>query len=122
MILKVLLTIGTLAVIGAEASNACYAPPLVYGGVCKSKTAIIGHDGARVSYSITPTNNAKPLVCCKARGCGPSHHSSCSGWGMYDIGCSHSSFQAVLPWGSNADHPAIQCYGNPTGTSIEWSH
>ena len=100
----------------------CYAPPVVYGGTCQSDTAVFGNPETRVTYVINQINNVGTLICCQALGCGPHNSKICSKWGMYEIGCSTSSIDICLPWGSNVAKPAIKCKGAPSGTSIEWSH
>ena len=103
------------------ARNSCYAPPFVYGSTCYSSTSIIGSPGYKIRYSIEQVNNVGTLICCQALACGPAYTSSCSGFRMYDIGCSTGSISATMPWGNNLATPAIKCKGNPSPTSIQWS-
>lgn len=103
------------------ARNGCYAPPFVYGYTCRSSTSIFGSPGYRITYSIRQVNNAGTLICCQALACGPAYGSSCSGFGMYNLGCSSGSISATMPWGNNLATPAIKCKGTPFGTAIEWS-
>ena len=121
-ILPFLLILGGSLLLRAHADDACYAPPFVYGGECKASTGVIGSPGLKITYSIDQVNNVGTLICCKALGCGSVTDTDCSTWGTYDLGCSSSSIVASLLWGNNAATPAIQCYGNPTGTSIQWSY
>jgi len=89
-------------------SRWCYAPPFFYGAVCSSPIVVFGSREGRMSYSVSQVNNIGTLICCKARGCGPAYSTSCSGWGMYSIGCSTASIRATLPLGNNLAPPAIQ--------------
>ena len=58
MLLKVILLVGSLAVVTESYSknvkdiNGCYAPPAVYGGECFSSTSIFGAPGYKVTYSL----------------------------------------------------------------------
>ena len=109
-----------LFVTASASRNACYAPPLVYGGVCTG-TGIFGSDGYILTYSIDQVNNAGTLLCCQVRGCGPIGGRSCTTFGFYDAGCSSSSIVVSVPWGNNAATTAIRCKGVATGTSVQWS-
>ena len=104
------------------ARNSCYAPPSFYGSTCRSSTSIFGSPGYRIRYSIEQVNNVGTLICCQVLACGPAYTSSCSGFRMYDIGCSTGSISATMPWGNNLATPAIKCKGSPFGTAIQWSH
>ncbi len=111
-----------LCIAAASAGNyACYAPPLVYGGVCRGSTAIFGSSGHSVRYSISQVNNVGTLICCQVQGCGPANSRACTSWGLYSVGCSTTSISVTVPWGNNLAQPAIKCYGSPFGTSIQWS-
>lgn len=127
MLLKVILLVGSLAVVTESYSknvkdiNGCYAPPAIYGGECFSSTSIFGAPGYKVTYSISQVNTVATLICCQVQACGPVTGTTCSTWGLYDVGCSSSSIDVTVPWGDNVATPGIRCYAVGTGTSLRWS-
>ena len=99
-------------------ADACYAPPMAYGGACYSSQSIIGSNETFVSYSARITSG-NTSVQCQALGCGYNQNDSCR-FGWYDIGNMNRG-SIRLYWGNNAGSPAIKCKGIPLGTTMEWS-
>jgi hypothetical protein len=96
------------------ADDACYAPPLSFGGKCISSDGLVGSDTTTITYNIDPASDATQVLC-QGLGAGPEGGQCSFGW--YDIGSGGIS----MMWGANDGTPAIQCKGVPLGTTLDWS-
>lgn len=92
-----------------ENSDGCWAGVGFYVN-CKGTTAIFGHPGLDVLYTITPINTAQTLVCCNVRG----FNGTQAIW--FTIGCGYSTFYGSVPWGNILAVKQAQCKGIPFGT------
>lgn len=99
------------------AGGACWAAPVAWGPKCKSDTGVFGRPGHKVTYNVSPSNNASPLICCQARG-----YDSKKKEIWKSIGCGHDRIRGTLPWGNVLSNPAIRCKGTPFGSFVSWSH